>query len=329
MRALNWAHNFNSVWMEPRASTQERAIFYATKEDTRAQEGLFEPGFPVTVRQGVPNPPNAAEIWGRVHEIARNGGGVDGLLQEGGEEGGDARGLKLYARNHAGIDKILRHEEMKRNPPPAIRDVEVILYWGASGTGKTAAIMDEHPDIYRVYRDSLSFEDYSGDVKTILFDEFVGGIRYDIFFGLLDVYRLRVNVKYGHAYAAWNKVYITSNKHYSEWYPNLNEQQKIALSRRISKVVHFTIEDNVVIETEEKRELPTQNLTFSRKRKNIGVKKTPEKKPEAEPKDNKEVEAEEDVQNMREAMKLLAKIKSNSILSDATEDLLRGRLRNV
>ena len=48
---------------------------------------------------------------------------------------------------------------------------------------------------------------------------------------------MKLQVKCHFTYANWDKVYITSNKPYEEWYPNIENYE--ALDRRICSVTFF------------------------------------------------------------------------------------------
>lgn len=55
---------------------------------------------------------------------------------------------------------------------------------------------------------------------------------------VLDSKPFKCQIKGGHTWAQWEKVYITSNKNYNEWYPSKNEGEEIEpLKRRIYKII--------------------------------------------------------------------------------------------
>jgi len=114
------------------------------------------------------------------------------------------------------------------------RNVEVIVHWGAAGTGKTRAPYEEGAYIFDDYEHGW-WDGYDGE-SIICFDDFYGGIKYAYFLRLLDGYQCRLKVKGGFTYARWTKIYITSNKAPKDWYSlGLTD----ALNRRITSVHHF------------------------------------------------------------------------------------------
>lgn len=116
------------------------------------------------------------------------------------------------------------------------RKVEVIVHYGAAGTGKTRIPYDEGAYIFDDY-ESGWWDGYGGE-SVVLFDDFYGGIKWSFFLRLLDGYQVRLKVKGGFTYAQWSKVYITSNKHPDEWYKDHVLKDK-EFARRITKVLHF------------------------------------------------------------------------------------------
>jgi len=89
--------------------------------------------------------------------------------------------------------------------------------------------------------DTFPFDGYEGQ-KEILIDDFYGNIKLNFLLKILDGHKLRINIKGGHRYALWNKVYITSNTQVDEWYQTImltNPKLKDALDRRITKTIQF------------------------------------------------------------------------------------------
>lgn len=112
------------------------------------------------------------------------------------------------------------------------RDVEVNIIWGESGTFKTRRVM-EMDDVYKLDPPYSWFDGYFGE-KILLIDDYKrGAINRGHLLNLCDGYKLRLETKGGHVWAAWNKVYITTNYDPSEWMCK-------AMERRVNSVCHVT-----------------------------------------------------------------------------------------
>lgn len=137
---------------------------------------------------------------------------------------------------------------------PKWRDVQVLVYYGATGVGKTRAAM-ARADCYKLdMANSLWFDGYSRQ-KTLVIDDFYGWIKYGHLLQLLDGYKMRLEIKGGFVYAFWTTVIITSNKHPDAWYSS--EIDTSALRRRIGDIVAF---DEVVADI---REHPEEALSIA------------------------------------------------------------------
>jgi len=113
------------------------------------------------------------------------------------------------------------------------REVFVEVIWGPAGTGKTRSVHDREDNVFTVNTDeAFPFDGYEGE-QAILLDDFYGGIKYHNLLRILDGHQYRVNVKGGHRYACWRRVYITSNTPPEGWY---NMGMTPALERRINLV---------------------------------------------------------------------------------------------
>jgi len=151
-----------------------------------------------------------------------------------------------YARYSRFADKCIEMKMKKFSN--ALRKVQVEVIWGASGVGKTFRVYEEngYDKVYRVQciNDKVWFDGYGGE-DVIILDDFYGWVKWDYFLGLLDVYPCRLDVKGKSAWACWTKVYITSNVHPKQWYPNklLNGELRDEFVRRIHKVTWINEEE--------------------------------------------------------------------------------------
>lgn len=121
------------------------------------------------------------------------------------------------------------------------RQIETLVYWGDTGTGKTKKALAE-PDTYILNAPSngtIWFDGYDGE-KTLVLDDFYGWIKQHELLRICDGHPYHCAVKGAFTWAKWTKVIITSNKEANEWYKDgLSE----AMKRRISKYVHFVIKE--------------------------------------------------------------------------------------
>lgn len=139
---------------------------------------------------------------------------------------------ETYCKYRNGLRDLCH--EVQRLQSKEFRQITTEVYWGEAGVGKTRKAVEENPDHYRIQTNDehLWWDGYSGE-KTIILDEFYGGIKYGLLLEVLDGYQLRLPVKGGFTYANWDKVVITSNKPPAEWY---TRGMTPALKRRLTKV---------------------------------------------------------------------------------------------
>lgn len=74
--------------------------------------------------------------------------------------------------------------------------------------------------------------------KNVLIDEFRGQIGVAHLLRWFDKYRCSVEVKGGTVPLNARKIIITSNIHPRDWYPDLDDETKNALLRRM-RIIHF------------------------------------------------------------------------------------------
>lgn len=140
---------------------------------------------------------------------------------------------EMYCRYRNGL-KDIAGIIAKRNSKK-FREVEVVVLYGDTGTGKTRTAM-EHAE-YKIEGDNLDWWDgYNGE-ETILIDEYDTDVKITKMLNLLDGYQLRLPIKGGFTYANWTKVYITSNVHPDNWHLYAKDAHKEALKRRITHVI--------------------------------------------------------------------------------------------
>lgn len=146
---------------------------------------------------------------------------------------------EVYVKFHRGLDSLANH--VRR--PPQWRDLEVTWLWGPTGCGKTRTAVSSTSDpcdFYFAPSDGHWWDGYEQQ-STICFDEFYGtvNIRIDRMLRLLDGYALQLEVKGGHTWALWTKVYITSNTDPQLVYASESDERRSAFFRRIHKIVRM------------------------------------------------------------------------------------------
>jgi hypothetical protein len=128
---------------------------------------------------------------------------------------------------------------------PKIRDIEVIVLFGAPGTGKSHWAWHNYPDLW-VKPPGPWFDTYQGQ-ETILIDEMAGDyIDYRTLLRLTDKYPLLVPVKGDFVYMRHTRVIICSNFHPNRWYDmsryveaGYDTFEKSPLYRRINCMVEL------------------------------------------------------------------------------------------
>lgn len=149
----------------------------------------------------------------------------------------------VMLRYSKGLQALSRY----RDPPELFREVEVRLYVGPTGAGKTHAALAEcgydPKDVYVKGTDGW-FDNYIGQPCVVL-DDFAGKaskISLAETLRLLDRYRYQVPVKGGFEWFTPKLIIVTSNLHPRLWYEwEKRELQYAALQRRFHEVVEFRL----------------------------------------------------------------------------------------
>jgi len=149
-----------------------------------------------------------------------------------------------YGRGFKDYKALLDKERTKD-----FRAVEVIFITGPTGCGKTRLAMEEAS--FKIQGDQLRWWDgYEGD-KCILIDEYANNVNITQLLSLLDGYQLRLDIKGGFTYAAWTKVFITSNL--LVLHDQARPEHREALERRITKTINHWPEPESVTGRKRKR----------------------------------------------------------------------------
>jgi hypothetical protein len=204
---------------EPRKGTKEQAIAYCSKLETRAD-------------------PNAEPICfgdvggqqGKRTDLSR----CTELLQRGGSTKDVAISFpETFVKYHKGFAALQTAITI-----PKLRNVDVVCYWGPTGTGKThRAYLEGGENAYWKDSTSMWWDGYF-DQETVIIDEIVPnkvekGIGTAMFLRWLDIYPVNVQFKGGYVALQAKKIILTSNYDPADWVPYENRD---ALLRRMKVV---------------------------------------------------------------------------------------------
>lgn len=153
----------------------------------------------------------------------------------------------VVIRYGAGVERLARWQGSSA-PLSTLRDrsrsVEVTVYYGPTGTGKTRAVYDAHPILYAKPPEHKWWDGYSGQ-DVVLVDDFDGrtgkdGMWITYWLRVCDRYPIMVETKGGQVNLLATKFYFTSNKHPHEWWPSsVIQAHKDAFNRRITCIQHM------------------------------------------------------------------------------------------
>lgn len=123
-----------------------------------------------------------------------------------------------------------------------LRDVQVRVIYGDTGTGKTRAALDGLRRLGSVCRVTHwgvgAFDGYDGQ-DSIIFDEFAGQPPLSELLTWLDVYPVALPARYRPRQAAYSRVVLCTNTAPWTWYEHAPKAQRAALARRLHLVEHW------------------------------------------------------------------------------------------
>lgn len=208
-------NNFNGrAAYQKRRGTQEEAIAYCCKEDTRVEGGMA----------GRYGEPCGNRVPGEAKEKAIKA--LDQLRK------GEIRYRDIDSETllYPGFNNAARGILCDMLGPK--RDVEVFTIIGGSGIGKSYACYEYCGRNLVSYSGDGWFGGASTEGDNLLFDEFTGGIRFDNFLKLLDGYAMQLPVKGSMYPAHYTKVFITSNVMPELWWTGKkDEKEEMELKR--------------------------------------------------------------------------------------------------
>lgn len=185
----------------------DAAVAYVNKEATRDGEP-FEFGVRPVSR-------SSKADWDRVKELAKTGE-LDLVPAD------------IYVRYYRTLTCIAADHD---NPVGIQKDVYV--FYGRTGTGKSRRAWDEAGESAYAKDPRSKFWCGYRDHDAVVIDEFRGGIDISHMLRWLDRYPVRVEIKGSSRPLKAKKIWITSNLHPSNWYPDLDLETVSALLRRL------------------------------------------------------------------------------------------------
>ncbi len=238
MRLTQVRRTFGSrVHFENRRGTQAQAIAYCKKEDSRVNDGLAGDG-------------GEAKKLGKdtlavVAASLQLGSGLKELVND---------YPVSFIMHGAKIRSFALNMIGRRRAPP-----EVIIYYGPTGTGKSATADKNWPDAYWAPMPRAGgwwWPNYCGE-ETVIIDEFANQFKYHTMLRLLDRYPFDLQEKGSNMQlcASTKRIVFTTNIHPIQWYHNKSQADKAPLRRRFrdfAKIYTFahdsTWEDPIMVE---------------------------------------------------------------------------------
>lgn len=199
--------------MHAELTRSKAARDYVFKEQTRITGTQFELGT-LPVRR------NESADWDVIKQSAKSGDF-------------DAIPGDVFIRYYHGL-RAIRSDYL---PCPGI-EKDVLVYYGATGTGKSRTAWEEHPNAFCKDPRTKFWCGYQNET-TVIIDEFRGAIDVSHILRWCDRYPVRVEIKGSSVPLAANKIIFTSNLAPSKWYPELDPETSAALMRRFTRVVQF------------------------------------------------------------------------------------------
>lgn len=118
---------------------------------------------------------------------------------------------------------------------------QVLVFWGATGTGKSKYANEIAPNAYWKTPDTKWFDGYRGQEDIIIDDFTAATFSRDFMLRFLDRYPMKVECKGGHREMVAKRIIITSNFHPNEWWKEKDGDTtgNAALMRRIDVIKYF------------------------------------------------------------------------------------------
>lgn len=213
--AIHRLPGLSRAHLEARKGTAAQASEYCWKEDREP----YRAGTISVSQQGRRSDLEATKL------ALDNGGTIQDVAQE---------HFGTFLKYHRALGLYASYRAEKRN-----WQVEVTVYWGETGTGKTRRAHEESKGDAWIYSSDGWFDGYNQE-DCVIFDDYSGSeFKIGYLLKLLDRYPMRVRVKGGFVNWKPRRIWITSNLDPESWYPNAHEEHRAALRRRLTQVIHF------------------------------------------------------------------------------------------
>ncbi len=199
--------------IERRRGTQAQAIAYCTKTDTRAPNGYT----------------------GEAGEAKKLGKDTLPTVMAALAEGEELSTVSsdypcAFVKYGKSIISYSISQKPKRNWVPGCE-----IYYGKTGTGKTAKANKDYPNAYWIPKPQKGgwwWFNYQGEL-VVIWDEMRSDIPFNVCLRFLDRYGFIVQQKGSCMNMIARKIVITTNVDPIEWYPNLSWEKKAPLRRRL------------------------------------------------------------------------------------------------
>jgi len=190
------------------ATRSAAAVAYVWKEDTSVADTRFEIG-------EVPCQRSSEKDWEDIWSKAKIGDIV-------------SIPADIRIRCYSTLQRIAKDHMV-----PSAIERQVLVFYGPTGTGKSRRAWNEAGlDAYPKDPNTKFWDGYNQH-ENVVIDEFRGSISISHILRWFDRYPVVIEVKGGAVCFSARKIWITSNLHPVDWYPDIDQATRDALLRRL------------------------------------------------------------------------------------------------